>query len=328
MQYNSHANSRFLGFFGLFIVVGIALFWVMLCGLRAVHSLPAPPLAATSCIDEKFKYLAEQAIDNVDFLAIGSSVTWRNLDLTPFIPAGITSDPLNAAPCYLNFHQTAFLGEFLLDHLNHVKTVMTIVAPRDFEQCSQGDRTFFDRDQAASYVFGHGSPFLIYATNFRPLPFFKDAVAVARRRSDIAVPGGSVVMGPFGAGPIEGHIDEAIDWPPPAVLDKECFRALTAFEQFLKGRGLEFIVIRFPTRPSLRPKGDSQREIEDNFDRQLRESLHAETTMLIPGRTLLDDHTDYFDNVHFSWHGAQAFSVALANQIQSMTASTIHQKGM
>jgi len=328
MQYNSHTNYRFLGFFGLFIVAGITLFWVMLCGLRSVHSLPAPPLAATSCIDEKFKYLAERAIDNVDFLAIGSSVTWRNLDLTPFVSTRIASDPLNAAPCYLNFHQTVFLGEFLLDHLKHVKTVMTIVAPRDFEQCSQGDGAFFDKDQAASYVFGHGSPFLIYATNFRPLPFFKDVIAIARRRSDVTVPGGSVVMGPYGSGPIEGHIDEAIDWPPPAVLDKECFRALTAFEQFLKARGIEFIVVRFPTRPSLRPKGDPQREIEDNFDRQLRESLDAETTMLVPGRSLLDDRAAYFDNVHFSWHGAQAFSVALANQIQSMMTSMTRQKEM
>src|SRR3546814_17850127 len=89
--------------------------------------------------------------------------------------------------------------------------------------------------------------------NFRPLSFFRDALQVAERRSD---PGavGPLVMGPYGAGPIEG----AADSNPPPVFDPGCFAALAAFEALLVERGVRLVVAGFPPSPAWRPASAPQ----------------------------------------------------------------------
>src|SRR5690606_2462792 len=95
-------HRRFLEYFVGLLALGVLAFLAMLYVLNAAGSLPAAPITATYCIDEKFKYLAEQDLDDVDVLAVGSSVTWRNLDMRPLVARGLADNPINAAPCYLH----------------------------------------------------------------------------------------------------------------------------------------------------------------------------------------------------------------------------------
>src|SRR3546814_127044 len=174
-------HRLFLVYLSAFLALGVLRILWVLYGLSLVDSLPAPPVTTTYCIDEKFKYLAEQDLAEGDLLAVGSSVTWRNLDLTPFVARGLARHPVNAAPCYLHIDQTAFLTAFLLDHQPAVETVVSVVAPRDFADCAEADRVFFAPGTAAPYVFGGTSPLLIYLANFRPLSFFRYALQDRKR---------------------------------------------------------------------------------------------------------------------------------------------------
>jgi len=89
-------------------------FACFLAFLHAENRLPAPPLTSTSCIDEKFLFLHNTDLTSVNFLAVGSSATWRNLDFSAVSGAWPSVRPLNAAPCYLYMDQTAYLSEFLV----------------------------------------------------------------------------------------------------------------------------------------------------------------------------------------------------------------------
>ncbi|MGK9165112.1 hypothetical protein KXR53_02375 [Inquilinus limosus] len=304
------AEHSFLRYFAAFLALGAGLFLVMLYTLRALGSLPAPPLTGTFCIDEKFKFLAEQELADVDLLAVGSSVTWRNIDFTPFVANGLSEHPLNAAPCLLYMHQTAFFTEFLLDHLKNVRTVITVVAPRDFETCPESGRSFFYPEQAAPYVFRDSSPLLIYAANFRPLQLIRDARHVARRRSDPAS-GTPIVMGPFGSGPMEG----TTGWNPAPSFDDKCFQALAAFEKMLAGRGVELILISFPLHPAWHSKYDPEGQVSRAFEAQLKASLSQEETVFVSSRGFSPDGALYVDAVHFNWRGARLFSAALADRL-------------
>ena len=61
--------------------------------------------------------------------------------------------------------ETAYYTEFLLGHMKKVKTVLSVVSPRDFEQCSGPKDGFFSATLANAYVFDGLSPFPIYLTH-------------------------------------------------------------------------------------------------------------------------------------------------------------------
>jgi hypothetical protein len=108
---------------------------------------------------------------------VGSSVTWRNLDMSAFRHKGLAQRPLNAAPCYLHIGETAYYTEFLLSHMKKVKTVLSVVSRRDFEQCSSPKDGFFSATLANAYVFDGLSPFPIYLTNFPAGRFLPAGIA-------------------------------------------------------------------------------------------------------------------------------------------------------
>src|SRR5258706_8918387 len=120
-----------LGFSGTLVVLDLQ------------NRLPAPPLTGTACIDEKFMFLHGADLSSTNLLAVGSSVTWRNLDFAVASQLNPNLRPINAAPCYLYIDQTAYLGAFLVERMPLVRTLITVVAPRDFEQCLEADTAFF-----------------------------------------------------------------------------------------------------------------------------------------------------------------------------------------
>ncbi|MFC7610056.1 hypothetical protein [Teichococcus aestuarii] len=151
--------------------------------LARIGRLPDPPLTATWCIDEKLAALRDVALEDRVLLALGSSATWRNLDM-PLIAVQLGDERVyNAAPCYLHIDQTAFLASFLLDRAPQVRTVMVVLAPRDFESCPAEATAFFDTALGDAYLSGLVPSWLPYVTGFRPLyrPAPPPALSMARR---------------------------------------------------------------------------------------------------------------------------------------------------
>lgn len=305
---NVVGHRRYLEYIVVFLAFGALGLLALLFVLNASGSLPAPPVTATYCIDEKFKFLAEHDIEDADLIAVGSSVTWRNLDMRPFVARGLAERPVNAAPCYLHIDQVVFYTGFLLDHLDNVETVVSIVAPRDFADCNEEERAFFSRDRAADYVFEDGSALPLYFTNLRPISFLRDALGTAERRANSAAHG-PLVIDDFGTGPIVGRTE----WTEIPELDERCFAALARFEAMLADRGIRLVLVSFPPSPGWRQRNDPEDRLTQAFEARLGETLRQPGSLFVPSDRFAFEDALYFDYVHLQWPAARAFSAALAD---------------
>jgi hypothetical protein len=164
-RWSNVAGLSWVAVFGL-TVLGWLVFGVGLLGLLEFKGrLAPPPLSATTCIDEKVSFLRNRDLSQVRIMGAGSSATWRNLDMSVF---GL--DPtraLNAAPCFLHIDQTAFLVSLLVEMMPNLQNVITIVAPRDFEDCSPQFTQIFDPALGAAFIQKQIPVWLPYVVNMR-----------------------------------------------------------------------------------------------------------------------------------------------------------------
>jgi hypothetical protein len=304
------AARRFVLGVSAVVVIVIGAFVGTLALLHLLDRLPPPPLTGNACMDEKFKFLAERDLRDVDLIAVGSSVTWRNLDVAAFRHNGMARRPLNAAPCYLYVSQVVFFTEFLLNRMPRVATVVTVVAPRDFEQCTGPRDAFFPAALADAYVF-HGMPSLpIYLSRFEPQKFVPDVVHIRGQRND-AYNRYTLVMDDNGAGPLlVGDF-----WMPKPVFDDTCFAALSELERVVVGHGAKLIVAIFPLQPEWRAHFDPDGQLLGAFERRVRASLGASSTLVHSGLGIPSGSFHYADSIHFLWDSAMKYSVQLAGDV-------------
>jgi hypothetical protein len=294
---------------GVFAALGlsIAALAVVLGSLGRLGLLPPPPLAGNVCINEKFKFLAERDIGDTDLMAVGSSVTWRNLDMAAFGRRNLAGRPLNASTCYLQLGQTGFFTDFMLTHLKQVRSVVIVVAPRDFEQCTAAKEKFFSTDLAAAYVFSGMSSFPIYLANFRPASFIKDVIKIRRLRADVSDEH-TMTMDAYGTSPVR----MSSPWWPRPELQETCFAALSELEQTVAAAGAHLIVASFPLHPEWHELYDPTGAIVAAFEARLQTALVKPSTLFFSAGETAASSWRYADSVHLVWESATAFSDRLA----------------
>jgi hypothetical protein len=293
---------------GVFAVVAICIggYAVLLGLLARLDMLPPPPLTGTACIDEKFKFLAERDLRGVDLIAVGSSVTWRNLDVTAFQRNGMAKHPINAAPCYLHVSEVVAYTSFLLKRMPNVETVVSVVAPRDFERCAGPSDAFFSSMLAEAYVFDGLPPFPIYVAKLAPHKFVPDIFRIRRMRSE---PNGLLTMDEYGAGPMRA----TVDWLPKPAFDNMCFTALSELERTVTARGARLIVATFALQPQWQALYDADGQIMAAFERRLRGALVHPSTLFYAGSQMAPPSSSYGDAVHFLWESAVRYSAQVAD---------------
>jgi hypothetical protein len=296
-----------LCFFGL-VVTCLGAFALVLAVLDRLAMLPPPPVTGTTCMDEKFKFLAERDLSGVDLVAVGSSVTWRNLDVAAFQRRGLARRPVNAAPCYLHVSEMVYYTDFLLSRMPDVQTVVSVVAPRDFERCTARREAFFPAMLAERYVFDDMTPFPIYLANLVPHRFMRDVLRIRQMRSDpnAAL---SLVMDEHGAGPMH----TSGDWLPEPAFADMCFAALTELERIVTLNGARLIVATLPMQPQWRALYDPDGEVISTFEQRVRAALVSPTTLLQYGSQVAVQALSYGDAIHFVWDSAVRYSASLAD---------------
>jgi len=314
-------NIAFILWCALFLVLG----GVGLAVLAAMDRLPAPPVTATNCIDEKFKFLHETEIRNPGLLAVGSSVTWRNLDLSIFAEHyGKDLEPLNAAPCFLYVNQTAYLTDFLLDNMPSVKSVMSVFSMRDFSACSTSPTAFFRTEDVESYIFDGYPAWHLYLKNFRPGAFVRDVINLPAMRSgeNASAP---LVMDPYGSGPFT--------LPEPEIrnnfeFDPTCLDHLGAMSESLSRRGIDFIVVLLPQMPAWRDAYDPGGVRDAEFRSAVSRRLDGTRTVLIDAQKGLHLRNDQFtDHAHLQWDAVPLLMHYLITQLDKSELSLTNAGG-
>jgi hypothetical protein len=290
---------RYIAAFLLGSAGTIGLFFAALALLSAADRLPAPPITGTWCIDEKLAWLRDHPADP-ELIAIGSSVTMRNLDFDALPePARQAQRLVNAAPCYLHVHQIRAFTRFMLDYEPHVRTVLTVLAPRDFEDCRGSPARFFDRSTARGYLDGRVSGWWLYFRNFRPLSFTRDALQRPGREAEL-------VYDPHGSSPMPGDDSDA---GRAFTLDRACFDALRGLAEDLERRGVRLVAATLPVMPEWARRFDPAGQEQERFRSAVAAALAGTGTVLVDGMggyAVADG--DFADPAHLHWPAVAGFT--------------------
>lgn len=305
---------RFLLVFALTCTIGISLVVGALVALEGRGLLPAPPVTATWCFNTKFAFLRNAPLEDRTFVAVGSSATWRNLDMTVFEARLPGSRALNAAPCFLHIDQTAFLASFLLDRMLRLNTMLVVLHPRDYENCTPANTAFFDAQIAGAFVDGTAPGWLVHLLGFRPVWLLREAVRLQRTDGRGAT---GAVDDPLGSSILQR---KATYWPAP-VLDARCDPWLPRLETMAAERNVRLVVATVPTMPTWAAEFDPAGQLVDLWTRNIAASLRRPDTAFVDGRTLHWPDGHFADPAHLMYPHHRAFSHWIADALGAPRAA-------
>jgi hypothetical protein len=310
--------SRYLGAFAITFILSFVAFYLVIGVLAFVDRLPAPPVSGTYCIDEKLVWLKDHR-DKLQsgVIAVGSSVTMRDLDFSalPEETRRASGGTINAAPCFLQLSQTRFFANFLLDHQATTHTVLTIVAGIDFENCSTTPKAFFDYKIGKDFLYKYGGigVLWLYYRNFRPSSFLRD---VQRQR----LPSDS--FDAFGSAPLtKDGPDFQHPFMRPHKPEAACFEELRGMANDLRRRGIQFIVVTFPTMPRWAEEHDPKGELRAAFLSNVRSAVSGTDAILVDATSHYTLPTDAFtDPAHLQWRETGRFTRFVWEQARQLGA--------
>jgi hypothetical protein len=299
-RWSNVGRLSWVSVFGL-TVLGWLLFGVgILALLEFKGRLAPPPLSATACIDEKISFLRNRDLSQVRLMAAGSSATWRNLDMSVF---GL--DPtraLNAAPCYLHIDQTAFLVSLLAEMMPNLQNVITIVAPRDFEDCSPQATQIFDPALGVAFIQNRIPVWLPYVVNMRAPYILRTAITLPSERALNA-------QDAYGSSPLK----QAISWRPAPVFDERCFVAFKQYSLSMAQKHIRLWIVTVPTMPEWADSYDPTGAIIEEWTHRLK-ALSQNGTQIVDGREISFRSDQFADSVHLLSPFQREFSQFIAER--------------
>jgi hypothetical protein len=313
--------NHYLAAFAATLIMSFVGFYLLLGALATVGRLPAPPVSGTWCIDEKLAWLRNHRDElQSGVIAVGSSVTWRDLDFSalPEETRRASGGTINAAPCFLQISQTRFFTAFLLDHQPTTRTVITIVAGVDFENCTTTPKAFFDARMAEKFLYNEYSSIglWLYYRNFRPISFLQD---IWQRRAR------EIVFDAFGSGPL------TTDGPNfqhpfmrPYKPQAACFEELRGMAKDLRERGIQFIVVTIPTMPRWAKDYDPEGEMRTAFLSNVRSAVSGTGAILVDAAISYSLPNEAFtDPAHLQWRETARFTRFVWEQARQLGAQLL-----
>jgi hypothetical protein len=283
----------------------------------APASMPAPAISSLVHLDEKFRFLREHPEFDPRILAVGSSITWRQL-------AGKALEPqadgphgfLNGGTGYLRVHQTRALTRFYLSRFPNVHTVLVMVGPPDFRSCTEEPAEIFVAEDAARYAFEGWPAIYFYLRYFTPRRYLETTMNLAGRQAPL---GGDLYLDAYGSGPVQMPEDTDLGLRY-GKLDKDsaCIDALVGLAQDMKDRGIHLMLVFPPVHPEYRARfPDEMRWLENAAARMERERRKnpRHLTVLRMYRDNSFAARDYFDAFHLQWPAVKVLSARIAQAV-------------
>jgi hypothetical protein len=192
-----------------------------------------------------------------------------------------------------------------LNHAPNATDVLTVVAPRDFENCNPRDTQIADPFLLDEYLSGTVPGWFIHLANFRLTYIVTQAFKIKDERQHL------LRNDRYGSSPLYNRMS----WNPAPVLDKRCFAALANFRQELSGRGIRLVVATVPVMPSWRAQFDPDGRMLSQWIDEIRASLGG-NALLIDGRGLSLPDERFADPVHLLWPEGADYSDFIAGMLK------------
>jgi hypothetical protein len=280
--------------------------------LSHIDRMPAPALTLVQHLDEKLRYLRDHPEMTPELVAVGSSIAWRQFDGKPFAEQLGEGHVLNGASAFLQVHQTRFLTNFYADHFPGLQTVMVMLGPTDFKDCSSVSAELFNSDDASGYAFRRHVSLIYYLKYFVPLTYLRRIASFQRKRIPLT---GEMWMDEYGSGPMQWTEGMMRGLRYSAItLDKHCADALQHLVLDLTTRGIRPVVIFPPIHPEYRQL--YPQTITDL--KAVAEELRLSTGGQVQIIDIIEDTScpeDFFDAVHLQWSAVQKLSRKLTDAV-------------
>jgi hypothetical protein len=274
--------------------------------------LPAPPITKVEFLDEKLRFLRERQDLDPTFVLVGSSMALRQFDGRPFASRLGQKHVLNGASTLINVHQTRFLASFYMEHLPKLQTIILMLGPPDFENCTTTPANLFDPEDASGYAFKQDIAAPLYLRYFAPVLYLRRARNFQERRVPLK---GDFWMDEYGSSPLQ--------WTPEMMrglryealkFDRSCVDRLLQMLTEIKEKGIRPVVVFSPVHPEYRQKYPEAiqrlKEVGSKVGVELREGV--DFFDMSDGEF---EATDFFDAVHLQWTAVQRFSDKLADLV-------------
>jgi hypothetical protein len=273
--------------------------------------LPAPPITKVEFLDEKLRFLRERRDLDPTLVLVGSSMALRQFDGRPFASRIGQRHVLNGASTLINVHQTRFLTSFYMEHLPKLQTIILMLGPPDFENCTT-PANLFDPEDASGYAFKQDIAAPLYLRYFAPVLYLRRARNFQERRVPLK---GDFWMDEYGSSPLQ--------WTPEMMrglryealkFDRSCVDGLLQTLTDIKAKGIRPVVVLSPVHPEYRQKYPEAiqrlKEVGGKVGAELREGVDffdmSESDF---------EAADFFDAVHLQWTAVQRFSDKLADLV-------------
>ena len=292
----------------------------------APQHLPPPAISNRIDLDEKLVFLRRHPGWQPTILGVGSSITVRSLYGAPF-SEGMSPEKrlLNVGIGGAQIHQTRRSGGFYLDLFPEVRTVIQLVVPPDFQDCSTQPATLFDSADAAAYVRGQMSSVRAYLKYFNPHELLAEAWHIASDRETSSGPDGKLFTDEFGSMPMQMSPAQARQrhkelYSEIRALDPKCFRELQEWSREVKQRGARLVVVIPPFSPIFLRAVAGAPQFIDEFARNVSAALDGGPALLVDERSLALGDEAFADAYHLLWPGARVFSRHVSAEIRQLLA--------
>ena len=298
-----------VGVFATLAGLGV-LYWGV--GRYGPQYLPPPAISRLEQLDDKLRFLRQRPFLDPQILAVGSSITWRQLDGRELVSPGEEFRFFNGGTAFLKAHQTGAMLDWYLRRYRHIETVVHLTALPDFDDCSSTPARLFDPADATAYAFESAPEWPFYLKYFTPLRYARTGRNYPRDHAEFV---GGNWLDPFGSSPLHLPGDRNdLHYGPLTNIDSACLESIAQMAAELAARGTRFIVVFAPVNPEYRIKYPQS----DLTSRALVERV---TSVVAPHGTLVinayDDprftRADFFDAFHLQDHAVRRLSKHIAS---------------
>lgn len=315
--------------FGCGILAGVS---AVAGGLAAVYflvalvwpqNLPAPAISRLIHIDEKLRFIREHPQLDPRIIAVGSSITWRQLDGAAIeAVAGGPGTFFNGATAFLKIHQTRALTRFYLDHFDNVEAVLLLAGLPDFSDCSDEPAGLFDPQDASRYAFLNWPPLFFYFRYFSPQRYLTAAINLDERRIPFA---GDLFLDAYSSGPLR------IPVGPKSGLryasfrtDPACLETLDKMADELASQGIALKVVIPPANPEYWRAYPEMQAAMGRIDAHLHARLRGRGAQVM---SLYGDSRfasgEFVDAFHLQWPSAQRLTRLIADSLDYPTGRAL-----
>ena len=297
---------------GIFCTIGGVVTLFLAVAVMAPERMPPPAIGRVVHLDEKLRFIRSNPEIDPTVVAVGSSITWRNLSGREIERIVGPKRFLNGAAVYMQTHQTRKLARFLVRRYANVRTLLVLTNLPDFGNCTDDRDPMFNAEDAGRYAFRRWPETYFHLRYFAPRRYFDWIMTVDTRRIPFT---GDVYIDEYGSGPVivPPDADLGLRYKEREV-DPFCVTKLAELSGNMTEWGLRTIIVFPPIHPDYRARyPESTAQVPEIAARLEAETEGDNTQILLMHDDPRFQPEDFYDAFHLQWPSAQRLSGIIAD---------------